>query len=404
MLVWKIFVFILILGNVEAKCSKNGWKKIKKTIKDCIDKYIEDMKVINNNEKASFAEVLDKTKSEIVKSHGGITKTFKKFCKGKNKKKDKKKLKKNIEKAFKKKISQLVTLIGDGNEQRTIDRMIPLNESDDTILEVQDRSSNAMDCPDEKSSLYASNLEKLTWNCEACWAKTDQVACSSFVGSTLENYIEGSCLIHDNCYKSSLSKNQCENQFYYNIRAQCRQRYSWYSSSRAWCYGLATTIYYASGLSPFHTAYSNGQKSGKTCERFRKLVAIRNRWSGKVLEYDSYRMKAKTKDGRLDQLWYLSDYSGGYYNIRSVKYPKKSIEYSSSSRLRVTSYNKYSSRQKWKFNSDGTVVSKYSGRKMYTSSSSSGATVTTSSSSSSSSKLKWDQIYPSSYGKSPYFP
>ena len=44
MLVWKIFVFILILSNCEAKCSKNGWKKIKKTIKDCIDKYIEDMK------------------------------------------------------------------------------------------------------------------------------------------------------------------------------------------------------------------------------------------------------------------------------------------------------------------------------------------------------------------------
>ena len=44
MLVWKIFVFTLILGNCEAKCSKNGWKKIKKTIKDCIDKYVEDMK------------------------------------------------------------------------------------------------------------------------------------------------------------------------------------------------------------------------------------------------------------------------------------------------------------------------------------------------------------------------
>jgi len=103
MLVWKIFVFILILGNCEAKCSKNGWKKIKKTIKDCIDKYVEDMKVINNNEKASFDEVLDKTKSEIEKSHGDITKNFKKFCKGKNKKKDKKKLQKKIENALKKK-------------------------------------------------------------------------------------------------------------------------------------------------------------------------------------------------------------------------------------------------------------------------------------------------------------
>ena len=67
--------------------------------------------VINNNEKASFDEVLDKTKLEIVKSHGDVTKTFKKFCKGKNKKKDKKKLQKKIENAFKKKISQLVALI-----------------------------------------------------------------------------------------------------------------------------------------------------------------------------------------------------------------------------------------------------------------------------------------------------
>ena len=33
--------------------------------------------VINNNEKASFDEVLDKTKSEIEKSHGDITKNFK---------------------------------------------------------------------------------------------------------------------------------------------------------------------------------------------------------------------------------------------------------------------------------------------------------------------------------------
>jgi len=281
--------------------------------------------------------------------------------------------------------------------------MISLNKSDDTILEVQDRSSNAMDCPNEKSSLYASNLEKLAWNCEACWDKTDEVACSSFIGSYLEQRFEGSCLIHDNCYKSSLTKNQCESQFYYNMRAQCRQRYSWYSSERAWCYGLATTIYYASDYSAFHDAYKNGQKS-KNCERFRIYGAIRNRWSGKVLEYDSYRMKAKTKDGRLDQLWFISDYSGGYYNIRSVKYPQKSIEYSSSSRLKVTTYNKYSSRQKWKFNWDGTVISKYSGRKMYISSSSSGATVTTSSSSSSSSKLKWSVINPSAYGKSPFFP
>ena len=33
----------------------------------------------------------------------------------------------------------LKNLIGDGNEQGAIDRMIPLNKSDDTILEVQDR-------------------------------------------------------------------------------------------------------------------------------------------------------------------------------------------------------------------------------------------------------------------------
>ena len=44
MLVWKIFVLIFILSNCEAKCSKKGWKKIEKTIKDSIDKYIEDMK------------------------------------------------------------------------------------------------------------------------------------------------------------------------------------------------------------------------------------------------------------------------------------------------------------------------------------------------------------------------
>ena len=75
------------------------------------------------------------------------------------------------------------------------------------------------------------------------------------------------------------------------------------------------------GVSAFHDAYKNGQKS-KNCERFRIYGAIRNRWSGKVLEYDSYRMKAKTKDGRLDQLWFISDNSGGYYNIRSVKYPQ----------------------------------------------------------------------------------
>ena len=87
-----------------------------------------------------------------------------------------------------------------------------------------------------------------------------------------------------------------------------------------------------------------------------------------------------------------------------IPFFQKSIEYSSSSRLKVTTYNKYSSRQKWKFNWDGTVISKYSGRKMYISSSSSGATVTTSSSSSSSSKLKWSVINPSAYGKSPFFP
>ena len=33
----------------------------------------------------------------------------------------------------------LKNLIGDGNEQGAIDRMIPLNKSDVTILEVQDR-------------------------------------------------------------------------------------------------------------------------------------------------------------------------------------------------------------------------------------------------------------------------
>ena len=56
--------------------------------------------------------MLDKTKSEIEKSHGDITENFKKFCKGKNKKKDKKKLQKKIENALKKKISQLVAVIG----------------------------------------------------------------------------------------------------------------------------------------------------------------------------------------------------------------------------------------------------------------------------------------------------
>ena len=84
---------------------------------------------------------------------------------------------------------------------------------------------------------------------------------------------------------------------------------------------MATTIYGLTGIDAFHNAYKNGQKS-KNCERFRIYGAIRNRWSGKVLEYDSYRMKAKTKDGRLDQLWFISDNSGGYYNIRSVKYPQ----------------------------------------------------------------------------------
>ena len=86
--------------------------------------------------------------------------------------------------------------------------------------------------------------------------------------------------------------------------------------------GLANGIYYASGLPPFHTAYNNAQKLGETCERFKELFAIRNRWSGKVLEYHKFKMKAKTKHGKLNQLWYLSDNSDGYYNIRSVKDPK----------------------------------------------------------------------------------
>ena len=81
--------------------------------------------------------------------------------------------------------------------------------------------------------------------------------------------------------------------------------------------GLASGIYYASGHPDFYTAYNNAQKN-KNCERFRKIFAIRNRWSGKVLEYDNYKITAKTKDGEMRQLWYLSDYSGGYYNIRSL--------------------------------------------------------------------------------------
>ena len=48
-----------------------------------------------------------------------------------------------------------------------------------------------MDCPDKQSSLYASNLGQLTWSCEACWALTDRQACSSFLGPSLEKYIEG---------------------------------------------------------------------------------------------------------------------------------------------------------------------------------------------------------------------
>ena len=48
-----------------------------------------------------------------------------------------------------------------------------------------------MDCPDKQSTLFASNLETLTWSCEACWAETDRQACSSFLGPSLEKYIEG---------------------------------------------------------------------------------------------------------------------------------------------------------------------------------------------------------------------
>ena len=65
------------------------------------------MIVVDNNE-SSFDELLGKADSEIEKSYGAITKSFKKVCKGKNKKK----FQKTFEKAFKKKISQIVTLIG----------------------------------------------------------------------------------------------------------------------------------------------------------------------------------------------------------------------------------------------------------------------------------------------------
>ena len=43
MIAWKLFFLILIVGNCNAKCEKKGWKKIKKTIEDCIDKFLEDM-------------------------------------------------------------------------------------------------------------------------------------------------------------------------------------------------------------------------------------------------------------------------------------------------------------------------------------------------------------------------
>jgi len=404
---YKILFFILFLRNCDAECGKKGWEEIENTIQKGIDD-LGDSTVINNDD-STFDEVLEKTNSEMEMFNAAIQEKFENVCNGKDKESDEKMLQEKLQKVFTAKLSELSSLLselGGDIEHPTIDRMIPFK---DTRLEVQDRSSNAMHCPFEKSPLDASNLKELTWNCEQCWDYTEETACSGFAGPLGEGIIEASCLIHDMCYQSpGWTKWKCEDQFLENIRAQCREFYGrWPAFLGIWpCYGSASILYVSTELEVFHDAYDN---SNRNCFRFSGIFALRNRWSGKVITYhigtEDF-LTVKTKNGNKNQLWYKTDISDdGWFAIRSLQdTDRKVIEmYSSSGLLKLTSWTGSNS-QKWKQNLDGSIENKLHSKRIYVPNADSGTVVVAGGFTGDLNKGRWSMIYPSEGGRSPYFP